>query len=659
MRYCFKAWNRNSFIYCFGWLVLFTGMTQDMEGQIEKTVVRSFGKNEGIKGVERYFIETNLRDTVRAGIYEIDAFRQSPGTNVVMQCKVRGQYQQNKKQGSWSYKFDQHQMMVDSLVDLKPHFHMNGMQISNRYQFQRDSGAGLWNFRRDSIHHDTVWATVRSGQIDWSNRQVQWQDKSLGRQSVVQGSIDEHGYLNGTWKAIYDYQGLRVEETRDYIMGFLVGYKLKELSSNMEVEHEQFDGVKELLEWWINSDPRFKDGAYAIDTVAMELKRTHAIVRSKDHDLHAMDSMMRSVHLDFFRPFVPGGKVFPVDHRAYFKTRQFKKKLSSAQMDSINLLHQSLTQDINGQLNKLRDHVLFKQHIDQHNVKDEYAALDSIRAYVAYLNQKLIELQNEHFSQLRVDDQYQPYVLSSRIVVEGHGIEHQFKSYQGNVRDALVLLGNQIKELKSFIQIRQKAIQDISTSINDQKQLSQLDIELKQTISEFIQKTEIWRNAQGNSSNGLYNSTVTVGAMWYEQYVQIGLDKSILQYEQESQKATKQRLAGNILQQIRTLDAQHLVLVALREAPLELDRKYTNSKQKRILKTVYEKGAVAWQAILLDMEYEQEISTFGIKLDRLKKLYDQLILISQDPEQKRAKEVEKALKKVTIANEIETVIGGV
>jgi len=646
-------------IFCFT-------LNTSMEGQIEKTIHKRFGTNQDIRGIESYFIETNIRDTVRAGFYEAVAFRQLENTSTIEKSTLKGNYKENLKSGLWLYSNEKYVANIDSLSGLKIHAHLNGERHHMRQYYSAGKPDSAWIYKKDIIQSDTIEKAAIEATANWRLRTFQFTDKHTERHKMATGSFTEDGFLDGEWQIVYDLNGVLLEEKRQYVNGYLIKYSLTEKATGFILEDETFVEVISLVESGKDTT-LFENHTSISEVINPSQLHTINLSTSEDMDFQQADELIKETIRMFFSPRFLGKEKIPIHNSQYGKTRAFRNEWNENFMDYVNDLQENKIPALAKKLQELQSDKTINQHVNE---------MPEIRSYLQDLNLAL-EMADYFKENLQ-------YTLST---------EYGFKSIRPVFRKfdwfRFKPLFDQVDKspngAKVFKDLSTKSIPDqIKTIYNQFEQIDKLqsnkaaslkkNIEQQKSLSVLIQEIYQTKAEIQDGEFGQINTTETSGlntnipAFHPDRFNTVMADALKVRFgtqqmnhmfeelEAVENMQTKQVIARSIKEfQIEILEIQQKEVTAITNILQNIDKAYQNPKGKRVNKILYESGSEVYNNYLDRLNLEQDYSNFKSTYADLNTFVKKIMVLgTNDP--KVIKELEKKIKQETNLSLIESTI---
>jgi len=626
--------------------------------QIEKNIYKKFGAKEGIAGEESYFIQTNIRDTIRAGFYDMKAFQHVAESNKIKKSTLKGNYKENKKIGKWGYTFDNYEVTFDSLQNLSVYTHLNGERYRMNQWYKEGSPDSTWTYRKEIIQKDTVQRVVIEATTNWKSGLFQYLDKHTDRHISVEGYFNKEGYLDGEWVMIYDFGGTLLEEKRQYVSGTLIKYSLSEKSTGFALEDEVFQEIVKLIETGKDTI-EFEDYLFIKQNIPSNQLSTINLASSREMDFQYADKQIKDAIFAWFDPQFLGKKQTAIHSDQFGKTKAFRRSWKPIFVSNLDKIRSQKLPSIKAQIKTLAaDKVLNTQVNDMPEIKQYLDYLENLASITNQLESTLTHLLSSEYAYRSVIDRYSKINTS-----EFESLYSSYKDIQkGNLKEWRTLDSKStFEQIESITKQIEIAIADADRYAKDLKNTLEKQKSLSKLVSEIYEvKHEIQEGSWGTSkpiygdkkevTSSDFNPIQLIEEIKYYLKTQFGINQMNFMFEElESVEnmQTKQVIARSIKdyqQEILTIKDQQLP--SLLNIVQNLDSNYRNPKGKRIYSTFFESGIQIIEHDILKIKMMQDFSGLKSSLNDLKVFSEQLSMLSKsDP--KKVKDLEKRLKKET------------
>lgn len=640
---------------------LFFISSHSLDAQIERTLRKEFGKTAGVRGVEKVFIETNLRDTIYNGIYEITTFQQINAESRIVQSRLKGQYSQDEKNGPWSYLYEDYSMVVDSIVNRKPKLHLDGNIRSLKFYFNAGSPDSIWVAKMDSIRSDTLFKTNLVATVSWDTLSFSFIDKTIPRLKTVDGYITPEGFMNGTWKVEYDHEGLKFEETREYIQGFLIGYSVKELSSGILIEEEAFNDVFSLVELAMGDSTFAAPSNFEIDTFSIENINKYDLATSTQMNFNHADEWIQTAHKLMFHPYIPGGKKADIGGVDYFRTRMFKRVKTQQQLDSIDRLQSvNLPALRNSIQSLLEDRLLQANRSKSDSISLIFTRLEVLESQIDEMQIGLEAMKSDSFNVLSVRPIHHIYGFNTTLKTLNDEEEvwlYAFSSPSKPRKSNIHFVTMYMEEAEALVVREQNKLADIKQRIMDLEMLVDLEGRIQQEVSgirTIYENLKGMTPAAGEEIIG-FEATGKLGAYMNAEFAHKQLDARLSQIETTNEVSIREDIGLSTLDYISSLKTQSEIYNQLSRKALSMDTLYSNQRGKRQYKHLYSKSEALWNIKLQDMMKEQDWETFQTKLSQANAFLQSLESIASE-EPKDIKSLNRFARRADDLQEVEQLI---
>lgn len=631
-----------------------------LDAQIERTLRKEFGKNDGVRGVEKVYIETNLRDTIRNGIYELSTFQQILAKSRIVQSSLKGQYSQDYKNGLWSYSYEDYLVLVDSIVNRKPKVHLDGNIRSLKFSFNNGEPDSIWIAKLDSIRRDTLFKTNTHAIMNWDSLSFSFVDKTVPRLKTVNGFITKEGFMNGTWKIEYDDQGLKFEETREYIQGFLIGYSVKELSSGIMIEEEAFNEIFRLVELTI-SDSSFNAPAnFVMDTFLIKDINKYVLASSRQMNFTHADEWIQTAHKFMFEPYIPGGKRADIGGKDLFRTRMFKRVNNPAQIDSLDRLQTISLPNLRKSIHSLlNDSLLQVNRSDNDSISLIFTRLEVLESQLDNMYIGLESMKSDSFNVLSVRPIHHIYGFNAILKTINDDEEvwlYAFSSPSMPRNSNIHFVTRYVEESEALVAREQDKLADIKQRIIDLEMLVDLEGRIQQEMESI-------RSIYGNFDKvpASVNDTVgfeaigKLGKYMNDEFAHLQLEARLSQIESAHEVSEREEIGLSTLDYIKSLETQSDLYSQIVDKAFSMSTQYSNERGKRQYKHLYNKGEALWNIKLQELLKEKESKTFHSMLLKATIFIEAMHSIAErDP--KVLKSLNKTVKRVEDLQEVEQLI---
>lgn len=620
-------------------LLLFLLCSLQLDAQIEKTLRKEFGKNEGVRGVETVYIETNLRDTIRNGIYALSTFQQIKSESRIVQSKLLGQYYEDKKNGPWRYLYEDYSMLVDSIVNRKPKVHLDGNVRTLEFNFNKGEPDSIWMAKLDSIRMDTLFKTNVISTMDWDTFSFSFVDKTVPRLKTVDGHITKEGFLNGSWKVEYDDDGLKFEETREYIHGFLIGYSVKELSSGILIDEEAFNEVFTLVELTNSDSSLTAPSDFVIDTFLIEDINKYVLASSRQMDFNIADEWIKTAHQFMFQPYIPGGKKVDIGGKDFFRTRMFRRVLKTEQIDSLDRLQNISLPDLRNNIHSLLDDKLLQKNRSQNDsISLIFTRLEVLKSQIDDMYIGLESMKSDSFNVLSVRQIHHIFGFNAVLKTLNDDEEvwlYAFSSPSTPRNSNIHFVTMYVAEAEALVAREEDKLTNIKQRILDLEMLLDLEGRIQQEVKDI---RTIYSNYDSKSPAALedtigFKAIGKLGKYMNDEFVQRQLDARLSLIEMSNEVSVREENGLSTLDYIKSLEIQHELYNQLLDKAISMSSLYSNERGKRQNKHLYNKGEALWNLKLQKLLNEKDWTTFQSMLSQANIFLDAMQTIAKsDPQ---------------------------
>jgi len=168
-----------------------------------------------------------------------------------------GTFQQNKRNGKWTFESWEHQLQVKGIEEYKVNFGLQSIdrKLEGRYLLGTPDGA--WRYTANYVvdgKQEKELADADFTFVDGRVRRIRFDSQTDTLAFSFSGQVNESGFLDSLWVFNYQRDSVKVQETRMYRSGFLVFLTKINTSSNDTIISLHFEDVRTKLSLFEEQD---------------------------------------------------------------------------------------------------------------------------------------------------------------------------------------------------------------------------------------------------------------------------------------------------------------------------------------------------------------------------------------------------------------------
>lgn len=189
-----------------------------------------------------YFSRDEQSGEKDGSFYFVSFFEDSADNDYHLKYKVKGNYQNDKKSGEWSYNFKRLTprggLSIESLSFTES---AGGERFKIEGGFKADEFSGNWEVMENAVAFSEIEDTALYCAFEFDAGQLRRKFRVEQSNATIQGEVDESGFLHGEVRYVIQYEGKKVSDRRTYDHGRLTASQLK---IDDEVVERSFLGLK-------------------------------------------------------------------------------------------------------------------------------------------------------------------------------------------------------------------------------------------------------------------------------------------------------------------------------------------------------------------------------------------------------------------------------
>lgn len=202
-----------------------------------------FQEKEGEATFE--FLEQNEQEQVLDGFFRFDFLENdSSDQTILYKFQVTGEYDENKRSGTWIFDQEKHRVIIEDVVNFKPVNRLESEEVYVEAEYKDGIKTGVWNFKENVFVNGKLNPKADATGISFSEgkivKNIDYRDFEGDFTQLIRGEINESGYMDGEWSLAYLENGILVSEVRNYENGFLLGIKRRNLETGEGLEEVIF-----------------------------------------------------------------------------------------------------------------------------------------------------------------------------------------------------------------------------------------------------------------------------------------------------------------------------------------------------------------------------------------------------------------------------------
>ncbi|MHA7131081.1 hypothetical protein [Algoriphagus namhaensis] len=189
-----------------------------------------------------------------------------------IKLNASGAYFTNLKDGSWTYRLEEHQIAIRDIADQEIKAALTSDVVSLEASYKQGKLHGKWRYSEESRQGDEPSVLFQtedlSFQADSLVGPVKFIAQVPGNTYQISGKVDREGLMTGNWEFFYPIDStLSIHETRRYEKGFLIGLsKVNRETGQIIDEVVFFNAIEKLdsLNRGIKVDYQVSDQAFGL-----------------------------------------------------------------------------------------------------------------------------------------------------------------------------------------------------------------------------------------------------------------------------------------------------------------------------------------------------------------------------------------------------------
>ncbi|PRY85695.1 hypothetical protein [Mongoliibacter ruber] len=154
---------------------------------------------------------------------------------IFYRTEIFGSYEKDQKTGTWNYREEKHNVLLEDVKDFKLEYDINSQQIILKASYLNGAPEGKWIFeeneyREGELRKKSVVDDLIFEEGDLKGR-FQYRTFIDDRSNFIRGELLPGGVMNGEWTFVYQQGDVLVSEVRNYENGFLLGLVKRNLET--------------------------------------------------------------------------------------------------------------------------------------------------------------------------------------------------------------------------------------------------------------------------------------------------------------------------------------------------------------------------------------------------------------------------------------------
>lgn len=178
---------------------------------------------------------------------EIDSLDQT----LLTKFQVKGSYNNNIKEGSWSFDQERHKVTLEDVIDFQVLSQLESEDLEIKANYKEGLPHGSWRLDERVFSNNEKSIKAIAEKINFENGvmtgEISYRNFLGGYTQFLRGKVNDRGFMDGEWSLTYVKDSVLISEVRKYENGFLLGVVRRDLDSGDRIDEAIFYSTIEKL----------------------------------------------------------------------------------------------------------------------------------------------------------------------------------------------------------------------------------------------------------------------------------------------------------------------------------------------------------------------------------------------------------------------------
>lgn len=171
---------------------------------------------------------------------EIDSLDQT----LLTKFQVKGSYNNNIKEGSWSFDQERHKVTLEDVIDFQVLSQLESEDLEIKANYKEGLPHGSWRLDERVFSNNEKSIKAIAEKINFENGvmtgEISYRNFLGGYTQFLRGKVNDRGFMDGEWSLTYVKDSVLISEVRKYENGFLLGLVRRDLDSGDRIDEAIF-----------------------------------------------------------------------------------------------------------------------------------------------------------------------------------------------------------------------------------------------------------------------------------------------------------------------------------------------------------------------------------------------------------------------------------